>query len=103
MGKEVTRLKDELKRREKELAKKDQDIKQLDRKVSTLEQSQKNKNVEIIDLTNQLNDKESEIQSTNRINEELQEKFKQSEAKLSVLEKKNANLENNLKKTLEEG
>lgn len=36
----------------------------------------------------QLNDKESEIQSTNRINEELQEKFKQSEAKLSTLEKR---------------
>lgn len=50
-----------------------------------------------------MNNKESEIQSKNRINEELQEEFKQSEAKLSALEKKNANLENNLKKTLEEG
>ncbi|WP_341815218.1 hypothetical protein [Wolbachia endosymbiont (group B) of Aricia artaxerxes] len=103
LGKEVTRLKDELKRKEKELAKKDQDIKQLERKVSTLEQSQKDKNARITDLINQLKDKESEIQSTNRINEELQEKFKQSEAKLSALEKKNANLENNLKKILVEG
>lgn len=88
LAKEVTRLKDELKRKEKELAKKDQDIKQLERKVTVLEQSQKDKNVKITHLMSQLNDKESEIQSTNRINEELQEKFKQSEAKLSTLEKR---------------
>ncbi|WP_341813148.1 hypothetical protein [Wolbachia endosymbiont (group B) of Germaria angustata] len=103
LEKEVTRLKDELKRKEKELAEKDKDIEQLAQKVTVLEQSQKNKNVEIIDLTNQLNDKESEIQSTNRINEEQQEKLEQSKAKLSALEKKNANLENDLKKTLAEG
>ena len=103
LEKEVTRLKDELKRKEKELAEKDKDIEQLAQKVTVLEQSQKNKNVEIIDLTNQLNDKESEIQLTNRINEELQEKFKQSEAKLSTLEKKNTNFENDLKKILVEG
>lgn len=103
LAKEVTRLKDELKRKEKELAKKDQDIKQLERKVTVLEQSQKDKNVKITHLMSQLNDKESEIQSTNRINEELQEKFKQSEAKLSTLEKKNTNFENDLKKILVEG
>ncbi|WP_264377667.1 hypothetical protein [Wolbachia endosymbiont (group B) of Philonthus cognatus] len=96
----VKRLEAELK---KIMQEKDQDIKQLERKVSTLEQSQKDKNARITDLINQLKDKESEIQSTNRINEELQEKFKQSEAKLSALEKKNANLENNLKKILVEG
>ncbi|BET29847.1 MAG: hypothetical protein ABS251_00465 [Wolbachia endosymbiont of Ephestia elutella] len=104
-GKQI--LEGKVKRLEAELKKimqeKDQDIKQLERKVSTLEQSQKDKNARITDLINQLKDKESEIQSTNRINEELQEKFKQSEAKLSALEKKNANLENNLKKILVEG
>ncbi|WP_264682637.1 MULTISPECIES: coiled-coil domain-containing protein [unclassified Wolbachia] len=103
LEKEVTRLKDELKRKEKELAEKDKDIDRLAQKVTVLEQSQKDKNARITDLINQLKNKESEIQSTNRINEEQQEKLEQSEAKLSALEKKNANLENNLKKTLEEG
>ncbi|WP_265025106.1 coiled-coil domain-containing protein [Wolbachia endosymbiont (group B) of Pammene fasciana] len=103
LGKEVTRLKDELKRKEKELAKKDQDIKQLERKVSTLEQSQKNKNVEIIDLTNQLNDKESEIQSTNRINAELQKKLDQGEIELSKLKEENTELRNYIEKILVEG
>ncbi|QEK89692.1 coiled-coil domain-containing protein [Wolbachia endosymbiont of Chrysomya megacephala] len=103
LEKEVTILKDELKRKEKELAEKDQDIKKLELEVNVLKQSEKDKNARITDLINQLKDKESEVRSTNRINEELQEKFKQSEAKLSALEKKNANLENNLKKTLAEG
>ncbi|WP_264711271.1 coiled-coil domain-containing protein [Wolbachia endosymbiont (group B) of Aporia crataegi] len=103
LEKEFTRLKDELKRKEKELAEKDKDIEQLAQKVTVLEQSQKDKNARITDLINQLKDKESEIQSTNRINEEQQEKLEQSEAKLSALEKKNANLENNLKKILVEG
>ncbi|BET36398.1 hypothetical protein [Wolbachia pipientis] len=103
LAKEFTRLKDELKRKEKELAEKDQDIKKLELEVNVLKQSEKDKNARITDLINQLKDKESEVRSTNRINEELQEKFKQSEAKLSALEKKNANLENNLKKTLAEG
>ncbi|WP_246485329.1 coiled-coil domain-containing protein [Wolbachia endosymbiont of Erebia cassioides] len=103
LAKEFTRLKDELKRKEKELAEKDKDIEQLAQKVTVLEQSQKDKNARITDLINQLKDKESEIQSTNRINEEQQEKLEQSEAKLSALEKKNANLENNLKEISVEG
>ncbi|CAH2217005.1 hypothetical protein C1A_686 [Wolbachia endosymbiont of Culex quinquefasciatus JHB] len=103
LAKEVTRLKDELKRKEKELAEKDKEIDRLAQKVTVLEQSQKDKNARIKDLINQLKDKESEIQSTNRINAELQEKFKQSEAKLSTLEKKNTNFENDLKKILVEG
>ncbi|WP_410543637.1 V-type ATP synthase subunit I domain-containing protein [Wolbachia endosymbiont of Anopheles demeilloni] len=47
-----------------------------------------------------MKNKENEI---NRINEEQQEKLEQSEAKLSALEKKNANLESNPKKIFGEG
>ncbi|WP_353281657.1 hypothetical protein [Wolbachia endosymbiont (group B) of Horisme vitalbata] len=103
LEKEFTRLKDELKRKEKELAEKDQDIKQLELEVNALKQSEKDENARITHLMSQLNDKKSEIQSINRINEEQQEKLEQSEAKLSTLEKKNTNFENDLKKILVEG
>ncbi|WP_395460922.1 hypothetical protein [Wolbachia endosymbiont (group B) of Ablattaria laevigata] len=103
LEKEVTRLKDELKRKEKELAKKDKDIEQLAQKVTVLEQSQKDKNVKITHLMSQLNDKESEIQSTNRINEELQKKLDQVEIELSKLKEENTELRNYIEKILVEG
>lgn len=103
LEKEVTRLKDELKRKKKELAEKDQDIKQLELEVNALKQSEKDENARITHLMSQLNDKESEIQSTNRINEELQKKLDQVESELSKLKEENTELRNDIKKTLEEG
>ncbi|CCE76907.1 MULTISPECIES: hypothetical protein [Wolbachia] len=94
LEKEVIRLKDELKRKEKELAEKDKDIERLEQKVTVLEQSQKDKNARVTDLTDQLKDKESEIQSTNRINEELQKKLDQGETELSKLKEENTELIN---------
>nr|WP_264329319.1 hypothetical protein [Wolbachia endosymbiont (group A) of Andrena hattorfiana] len=49
-----------------------------------------------------MKDKEDEVQSVNGINKELQKKLKQSEANLTVPEEKNANLENDLKKIVED-
>ncbi|WP_264729985.1 coiled-coil domain-containing protein [Wolbachia endosymbiont (group B) of Episyrphus balteatus] len=103
LEKEVTRLKAELKRKEKELAEKDKDIEQLAQKVTVLEQSQEDKNVRITDLINQLKDKESEIQSTNRINAELQKKLDQGEIELSKLKEENTELRNYIEKILVEG
>uniref|UniRef100_A0AAU7YMP9 Chromosome partition protein Smc n=1 Tax=Wolbachia endosymbiont of Oeneis ivallda TaxID=3171168 RepID=A0AAU7YMP9_9RICK len=103
LEKEVTRLKDELKRKEKELAEKDQDIKQLELDVNVLKQSQKDKNARITDLTDQLKDKKSEVQSTNRINEELQKKLDQGEIELSKLRAENTKLRNYITKTSAEG
>ncbi|MFP3024965.1 MAG: hypothetical protein ACEY3L_01430, partial [Wolbachia sp.] len=67
------------------------------------EQSQKDKNARITDLINQLKDKESEIQSTNRINAELQKKLDQGEIELSKLKEENTELRNYIKKILVEG
>ncbi|AZU37681.1 hypothetical protein BBB02_04090 [Wolbachia endosymbiont of Bemisia tabaci] len=103
LAKEVTRLKAELKRKEKELAEKDKDIERLAQKVTLLEQSQKDENARITDLINQLKDKESEIQSTNRINEELHKKSKQSEIELSKLKAENTKLKNDITEILVEG
>ncbi|WP_353278319.1 hypothetical protein [Wolbachia endosymbiont (group B) of Longitarsus flavicornis] len=103
LEKEFTRLKDELKRKEKELAEKDQDIKKLELEVNVLKQSKKDKNARITDLINQLKDKENEneIQSTNRINEELQKKLDQGETELSKLKEENTELINITKRILE--
>lgn len=49
-----------------------------------------------------MEDKEDEVQSVNGINKELQKKLKQSENNLTVPEDKNTNLENDLKKIVED-
>ncbi|WP_375341910.1 coiled-coil domain-containing protein [Wolbachia pipientis] len=95
---EAERLKAELKRMTQELAWKNQNIEQLTQKI---EKELQDKNDVIESLNDKLKDKEDEVQSVNGINKELQKKLKQSEANLTVLEKKSANLENDLKKIVE--
>lgn len=69
-----------------------------DQKIKEQEEELQNKNDVIKNLNDQLKDKEGEI---NEANKELQRKLKQSEANLTVLKEKNANLENDLKKIVE--
>ncbi|WP_410529905.1 hypothetical protein [Wolbachia endosymbiont (group A) of Campoletis raptor] len=92
---EAERLKAELKRMTQELAWKNQNIEQLTQKI---EKELQDKNDVIESLNDKLKDKEGE---TNEANKELQRKLKQSEANLTVLKEKNANLENDLKKIVE--
>lgn len=67
-------------------------------RIKEQEEELQDKNDVIKNLNNQLKDKEGE---TNEANKELQRKLKQSEANLTVLKEKNANLENDLKKIVE--
>ncbi|OCA06348.1 hypothetical protein [Wolbachia endosymbiont of Trichogramma pretiosum] len=50
-----------------------------------------------------MKDKESEIQSTNRINEELQKKLDQNESEPSKLREENTKLRNDITEILVEG
>ncbi len=95
---EAERLKAELKRMAQELAWKNQNIEQLTQKI----EKELQENDVIKSLNDQLKDKEDEVQSVIGINKELQEKLKQREANLTVLKEKNADLENDLKKIVEE-
>ncbi|WP_353272149.1 hypothetical protein [Wolbachia endosymbiont (group A) of Nomada fucata] len=67
-------------------------------RIKEQEEELQDKNDVIKNLNDQLKDKEGE---TNEANKELQRKLKQSEANLTVLKEKNANLENDLKKIVE--
>ncbi|MFP3020723.1 hypothetical protein [Wolbachia endosymbiont (group A) of Pogonocherus hispidulus] len=86
---------EEAERPKTELAWKDQDIEQFTQEI---EKELQDKNDVIESLNDQLKDKEGE---TNEANKELQRKLEQSEANLTALEEKNANLENDLKKIVE--
>ncbi len=67
-------------------------------RIKEQEEELQDKNDVIKNLNDQLKDKKGE---TNEANKELQRKLKQSEANLTVLKEKNANLENDLKKIVE--
>ncbi|MDR2831641.1 MAG: hypothetical protein LBV62_01870 [Rickettsiales bacterium] len=97
----VKRLEAELEKKTNELAEKDQDIERLEQKVNVLEQSRKDENARIAESKDRLEDEKSKVQSTDKINEELQKKLDQGETELSRLRAENTELRNGLKKMLE--
>ncbi|MDG7056952.1 MAG: hypothetical protein LKM43_02280 [Wolbachia endosymbiont of Penenirmus auritus] len=102
LEKKVKELGTKLERKIKELDGKNQDIESLKQQISILKQSQEDKNARIGDLKSQLKDKESEIQSTDKINEELREKLKQIEVKFGALQEENTKLGSNMEKIVKD-
>lgn len=92
----IKRLEAELQKRTRNLTKNDQDIEQLKQKVEILLLETQNKSDVINDLNNQLREAKNEIQSIDKINEELQQKLDLTEAELNRVRKESTVLINSI-------
>ncbi len=92
----IKRLEVELQRRTRNLTENDQDIEQLKQKVEILLLETQNKSNIIKNLNNQLKEAKNEIQLTNKINEELQQKLVLTEDELNRVRKESTVLINSI-------
>ncbi|BDG76667.1 MULTISPECIES: coiled-coil domain-containing protein [Wolbachia] len=92
----IKRLEVELQRRTRNLTENDQDIEQLKQKVEILLLETQNKSDIIKNLNNQLKEAKNEIQLTDKINEELQQKLVLTEDELNRVRKESTVLINSI-------
>ncbi|WP_264682441.1 MULTISPECIES: coiled-coil domain-containing protein [unclassified Wolbachia] len=92
----IKRLEVELQRRTRNLIENDQDIEQLKQKVEILLLETQNKSDIIKNLNNQLKEAKNEIQLTDKINEELQQKLVLTEDELNRVRKESTVLINSI-------
>ncbi|WP_338482757.1 MULTISPECIES: hypothetical protein [unclassified Wolbachia] len=92
----IKRLEVELQRRTRNLTENDQDIEQLKQKVEILLLETQNKSDIIKNLNNQLKEAKSEIQLTDKINEELRQKLDFTEDELNRVGKESTVLINSI-------
>ncbi|WP_438456524.1 coiled-coil domain-containing protein [Wolbachia endosymbiont of Kerria lacca] len=83
----IKKLEVKLQKRTRSLTENDQDIEQLKQKVEILLLETQNKSDVIKNLNNQLKEAKNEIQLTDKINEELQQKLDLTEAELNRVRK----------------
>ncbi|WP_264374846.1 MULTISPECIES: hypothetical protein [unclassified Wolbachia] len=92
----IKRLEVELQRRTRNLTENDQDIEQLKKKIEILLLETQNKSDIIKNLNNQLKEAKNEIQLTDKINEELQQKLVLTEDELNRVRKESTVLINSI-------
>ncbi|WP_265030342.1 hypothetical protein [Wolbachia endosymbiont (group B) of Athalia cordata] len=92
----IKRLEVELQRRTRNLTENDQDIEQLKQKIEILLLETQNKSDIIKNLNNQLKEAKNEIQLTDKINEELQQKLVLTEDELNRVRKESTVLINSI-------
>ncbi|WP_225416231.1 MULTISPECIES: hypothetical protein [unclassified Wolbachia] len=92
----IKRVEVELQRRTRNLTENDQDIEQLKQKVEMLLLETQNKSDVIKNLNNQLKEAKNEIQLTDKINEELQQKLVLTEDELNRVRKESTVLINSI-------
>ncbi|WP_264686228.1 hypothetical protein [Wolbachia endosymbiont (group B) of Polyommatus icarus] len=92
----IKRLEVKLQRRTRNLTENDQDIEQLKQKVEILLLETQNKSDIIKNLNNQLKEAKNEIQLTDKINEELQQKLVLTEDELNRVRKESTVLINSI-------